>query len=197
MESCSKTAKRFTRPSSPRISIRKQLFSSSSSTRHSTPEFRSSISNTIRVEGTSLKMNLALDGLPDFTAFPGTPGPQHGATMHICPSIDYVERAWDDAKYGRPSQNPLLEMTCPTIYDPELAPSGQAHHGHLPAVRALHPARRNLGRPARTLRRSRARSDLRIRAQHSPDRARTSGARARSISSGVSASPAATSSTAR
>jgi phytoene dehydrogenase-like protein len=78
-----------------------------------------------RVEGTSLKMNLALDALPDFKAFPGAPGPQHGATMHICPSIDYVERAWDDAKYGRPSQNPLLEMTCPTIYDPSLAPAGK------------------------------------------------------------------------
>src|ERR1019366_1682175 len=88
------------------------------------PEFRKSIEH-FRVEGTSLKMNLALDGLPDFLALPGTPGTQHGATMHICPSIDYVERAWDDAKYGRPSHNPLIEMTCPTIYDPALAPFGK------------------------------------------------------------------------
>jgi phytoene dehydrogenase-like protein len=88
------------------------------------PGFRASIEH-FRVEGTSLKMNLALDGLPDFTALPGTPGPQHGATMHLCPSIEYVERAWDDAKYGRPSQNPLIEMTCPTVYDPELAPRGK------------------------------------------------------------------------
>ncbi|MGD1068878.1 MAG: NAD(P)/FAD-dependent oxidoreductase [Bryobacteraceae bacterium] len=85
-------------------------------------DFRAAVEH-YRVEGTSLKMNLALDGLPDFTAFPGTAGPQHGATMHICPSIDYVERAWDDAKYGRPSQNPLIEMTCPTVYDPALAPA--------------------------------------------------------------------------
>jgi phytoene dehydrogenase-like protein len=91
---------------------------------HLETEFRTSIEQ-FRVEGTSLKMNLALDGLPDFLALPGTPGPQHGATMHICPSIDYVERAWDDAKYGRPSQNPLIEMTCPTIYDPDLAPPGK------------------------------------------------------------------------
>ena len=91
---------------------------------HLDPEFRNSIEH-FRVEGTSLKMNLALDGLPDFTAYPGAPGPQHGATMHICPSIDYVELAWDDAKYGRPSQNPLLEMTCPTVYDPALAPAGK------------------------------------------------------------------------
>ena len=78
-----------------------------------------------RIEGTSLKMNLALRGLPDFKALPG-PGPQHGATMHICPSVEYIERAWDDAKYGRPSQWPLIEMTIPTMYDTSLAPEG--HH---------------------------------------------------------------------
>jgi phytoene dehydrogenase-like protein len=78
-----------------------------------------------RIEGTSLKINLALDGLPEFRALPGAPGPQHRATMHICPSMDYVERAWDDAKYGRPSERPLLEMTIPTQYDPTLAPPGK------------------------------------------------------------------------
>jgi phytoene dehydrogenase-like protein len=78
-----------------------------------------------RSEGTSLKINLALSGLPDFKALPGTPGPHHGATMHICPSIEYVERAWDDAKYGRPSKSPMLEMTIPTMYDPSLAPAGK------------------------------------------------------------------------
>jgi phytoene dehydrogenase-like protein len=88
------------------------------------PEFRESI-RRFRTEGTSLKINLALAGLPDFRALPGA-GPQHRATMHICPSIDYVERAWDDAKYGRPSDRPLLEMTIPTMYDQSLAPPG--HH---------------------------------------------------------------------
>ncbi len=78
-----------------------------------------------RVEGTSLKMNLALRGVPSFTALPG-PGPQHGATMHICPSVEYIEHAWDDAKYGRPSRSPLIEMTMPTMYDKSLAPEG--HH---------------------------------------------------------------------
>jgi phytoene dehydrogenase-like protein len=78
-----------------------------------------------RSEGTSCKMNLALSGLPNFRALPGAPGPQHRATMHICPSMDYVERAWDDAKYGRPSQSPLLELTIPTMYDPSLAPEGK------------------------------------------------------------------------
>jgi len=78
-----------------------------------------------RCEGTSCKINLALNGLPDFTCLAGTPGPQHRATMHLCPDIDYVERAWDDAKYGRPSQSPLLEMTVPSLYDPSLAPAGK------------------------------------------------------------------------
>ena len=86
-------------------------------------EFLESIKR-FRIEGTSLKMNLALTGLPDFRALPGA-GPQHRATMHICPSIEYVERAWDDAKYGRPSARPLLELTIPTMYDPSLAPPGR------------------------------------------------------------------------
>ena len=88
------------------------------------PEFVGAI-RRFRSEGTSLKINLALDGLPDFRALPGTPGPQHRATMHICPSVEYVERAWDDAKYGRPSERPMLELTIPTMYDPSLAPEGK------------------------------------------------------------------------
>ncbi len=83
-----------------------------------------------RSEGTSCKINLAIDGLPNFRALPDDStsqngGPQHRATMHICPSLEYVERAWDDAKYGHPSQSPLLELTVPTMYDSTLAPEGK------------------------------------------------------------------------
>jgi phytoene dehydrogenase-like protein len=92
------------------------------------PEFVDGI-RKFRIEGTSLKMNLALNGLPEFLVLPGdppgAPGPQHRATMHLCPSVEYIERAWDDAKYGRPSQSPLIEMTIPTMYDPSLAPEGR------------------------------------------------------------------------
>jgi phytoene dehydrogenase-like protein len=88
------------------------------------PDFLNAIRN-YRSEGTSCKINLALSGLPNFTALPGDNGPQHRATMHICPSMEYVERAWDDAKYGRPSQSPLLELTVPTMYDASLAPPGK------------------------------------------------------------------------
>jgi phytoene dehydrogenase-like protein len=91
-------------------------------------EFVRAIRN-FRIEGTNCKINLALNGLPEFTAYPGGapsgPGPHHKATMHICLSIDYVERAWDDAKYGRASQRPLLELTIPTMYDASLAPPGK------------------------------------------------------------------------
>lgn len=90
---------------------------------HLSDEFREAIRN-FRSEGTSLKMNLALDGLPDFRMLPGA-GPQHRATIHICPGMEYLERAWDDAKYGRPSEGPLIEMTIPTTYDPTLAPPGR------------------------------------------------------------------------
>ncbi|MBL8173519.1 MAG: NAD(P)/FAD-dependent oxidoreductase, partial [Bryobacterales bacterium] len=92
--------------------------------RHLPGEFVQQI-RRFRSEGTSCKINLALNGLPEFRMLPGSPGPQHRATMHICPSIEYVERAWDDAKYGKPSERPLLEMTVPTTYDPSLAPEGK------------------------------------------------------------------------
>ncbi|MDA2928922.1 NAD(P)/FAD-dependent oxidoreductase [Acidobacteria bacterium AH-259-O06] len=80
----------------------------------------------IRMKGSSMKINLALDGLPNFKAVPGSDlMPHHKATIHICPHLDYIERAWDDAKYGQPSQYPLLELTIPTTYDDSLAPPGK------------------------------------------------------------------------
>lgn len=73
----------------------------------------------------SAKVNLALAELPDFTAMPGTElGPQHPEFI-ICPSLSYLERAWDDAKYGRMSAEPMLDCTIPTTKDPTLAPEGR------------------------------------------------------------------------
>jgi phytoene dehydrogenase-like protein len=81
----------------------------------------------ISYESASLKINVALAELPSFLACPGTtPGPQHRGTIHICPDLDYIERAYDDAKYGRPSQRPVLECTIPSVVDPTVAPPG--HH---------------------------------------------------------------------
>ncbi len=74
----------------------------------------------------SLKINVALSELPDFKAWPGRePGPQHRGTIHICPTFDYLERAYDDAKYGRPSESPILECTIPSVVDPTVAPPGR------------------------------------------------------------------------
>jgi phytoene dehydrogenase-like protein len=79
-----------------------------------------------RSEGSSFKLNLALGELPSYTALPGSElGPQHKGTTHICQSLDALERAWDEAKYGVPSTEPLLEITIPTAYDSSLAPPGK------------------------------------------------------------------------
>ncbi|HEX6207094.1 MAG TPA: NAD(P)/FAD-dependent oxidoreductase [Actinomycetota bacterium] len=78
-----------------------------------------------RTRGASAKVNLALSELPDFTAMPGTElGPQHPEFI-ICPSIPYLERAWDDAKYGRWSSEPMLDCVIPSTKDPTLAPEGK------------------------------------------------------------------------
>jgi phytoene dehydrogenase-like protein len=74
----------------------------------------------------SVKINVALAELPNFRALPGTEaGPQHRGTIHICPDQDYIERAFDDAKYGRPSAEPVLECTIPSAVDSTVAPPGR------------------------------------------------------------------------
>ena len=79
-----------------------------------------------RYDSASLKINIALSELPNFTALPGTQaGPQHRGTVHLCPDQDFIERAYDDAKYGRPSKDPILECTIPSSVDPTVAPPGK------------------------------------------------------------------------
>jgi phytoene dehydrogenase-like protein len=74
----------------------------------------------------SLKINVALSELPNFTAVPGAQaGPQHRGTIHISPDMDYIERAYDDAKYGKPAESPILECTIPSVIDKTVAPEGQ------------------------------------------------------------------------
>jgi phytoene dehydrogenase-like protein len=89
------------------------------------PSFAEAVSR-INYDSASLKINVALSEVPVFTACPGPqPGPQHRGTIHICPDQDYIERAYDDAKYGRPSAQPILECTIPSVVDPSVAPPGQ------------------------------------------------------------------------
>jgi phytoene dehydrogenase-like protein len=74
----------------------------------------------------SLKINVALSDVPNFKALPGNQaGPQHRGTVHICPSMEYIEKAYDDAKYGRPSESPVLECTMASAVDPTVAPPGK------------------------------------------------------------------------
>lgn len=93
------------------------------------PEDFVSAVKAIDYSSASLKINVALSELPNFTAYPtapdGRPGPQHMGTIHISPDLDYIERAFDDAKYGRPSQAPVLECTIASSLDNTLAPPGQ------------------------------------------------------------------------
>jgi phytoene dehydrogenase-like protein len=80
----------------------------------------------IRMRSGVIKLNAALNQLPDFTALPGKePGPQHRGTIHIAPTMEYMERAFDDAKHGRPSESPVIEMCIPSVSDPTLAPAGK------------------------------------------------------------------------
>lgn len=72
----------------------------------------------------SCKINLALSEAPDFSCLPGGVGPQHRGTIHICPTRGYIEKAYDRAKYGYISDEPLIEATMPTSLDDSLAPKG-------------------------------------------------------------------------
>jgi phytoene dehydrogenase-like protein len=79
----------------------------------------------INYDSASVKINLALSQLPDFSACPGVqPGPQHRGTIHICPDMNYMERAFADSIAGRPSKDPILECTIPSVIDDTLAPPG-------------------------------------------------------------------------
>jgi phytoene dehydrogenase-like protein len=77
-----------------------------------------------KFRGSSGKVNLALDALPNFKAMPG-PGPHLRGAVSISPSVDYMERAYDDAKYGRFSRRPYIDMVIPTLTDPSVAPPGK------------------------------------------------------------------------
>lgn len=86
-----------------------------------TPDFITKIRN-YRSQGTVAKVNFALSGLPPLA---GSQGPESLAgRIHIGPEIDYLERAFDHAKYGELSSDPWLDVRIPSILDPQLAPAG-------------------------------------------------------------------------
>src|SRR5688572_5678892 len=77
-----------------------------------------------KFRGSSGKVNLALDALPDFTSLPG-PGPHLRGAVSISPSVEYMERAYDAAKYGQYSRRPYIDIVIPSLTDPSVAPPGK------------------------------------------------------------------------
>jgi phytoene dehydrogenase-like protein len=89
------------------------------------PEFVQAVRN-LRYRGAWAKVNLALGALPTFSALRDGGGETSlRGTISISPSLDYLERAYDDAKYGRVSARPHLEIRIPSLADPTLAPAGK------------------------------------------------------------------------
>jgi phytoene dehydrogenase-like protein len=77
-----------------------------------------------KFRGSSGKVNMALDGLPDFKCLRG-PGAHLRGAISISPSVDYMEKAYDDAKYGNFSRRPYIDMVIPSLTDPSVAPPGK------------------------------------------------------------------------
>jgi phytoene dehydrogenase-like protein len=87
------------------------------------PDFMDGV-RRYKFRGSSGKVNLALSGLPNFTCRPG-PGPHLRGAISISPGVDYMERAYDDAKYGRFSRRPYIDIVIPSLTDTSLAPPGK------------------------------------------------------------------------
>jgi phytoene dehydrogenase-like protein len=90
---------------------------------HLSPDFVTKLQH-YRTPGTVAKVNLALSTLPKFTGVNGDVSLLQGRIL-IAPEIDYLERAFDESKYGNFSRQPYLEATIPSLTDPTLAPAGK------------------------------------------------------------------------
>ncbi|MCZ6508170.1 MAG: NAD(P)/FAD-dependent oxidoreductase, partial [Acidobacteria bacterium] len=90
---------------------------------HLDPEFAGQVKR-FKLRGSSGKVNLALDGLPEFSCLPGK-GIHLRGDITIAPSVDYLEQAYDDAKYGRFSRRPFMDIVIPSLTDPSVAPPGK------------------------------------------------------------------------
>lgn len=91
--------------------------------KHLEPDFAKQVKR-FKMRGSSGKVNLALDALPEFACLPGEGRQLHG-DITIAPSIEYLERAYDDAKYGAFSRKPFMDVVIPSLTDPTVAPPGK------------------------------------------------------------------------
>jgi phytoene dehydrogenase-like protein len=101
----------------------KQTFLKMVDAKHLDAEFTKQVGD-FKIRGSSAKVNLALDALPNFTSMPGE-GPHLGGAISISPSFDYIERAYDDAKFGDYSRRPYMDIILPSMLDPSMAPPGK------------------------------------------------------------------------
>ena len=101
----------------------KRTFLKMVDSQHLDAEFLRQVNN-FKIRGSSAKVNLALDALPNFTSWPGE-GPHLAGAISISPSLDYIEQAYDDAKYGDFSRRPYMDIILPSMLDPGMAPPGK------------------------------------------------------------------------
>ena len=94
------------------------------SAKHLPEPFQRSV-RSLRMNAGYLKLHCATTGLPDWRALPGD-GPQHGANVRICESLDAIDRAWGQARAGEMPTEPILGIVCPSVYDRSVVPAG--HH---------------------------------------------------------------------
>ena len=146
---------RRSEPDVPEVHRRERICPASSSTTCGAYKFR----------GSSGKVNLALDALPDFTCLPGA-GPHLRGAISISPGVDYMERAYDEAKYGEFSRRPYIDMVIPTLTDPSVAPPGKHVMSCFVQYAPYKLKTRHVGRAARGVRRHGHRHDRRVRAEH-------------------------------
>ncbi len=118
-----------------------------------------------RFRGSSGKVNLALDALPDFRCLPG-PGAHLRGAISVSPSIDYMERAYDQAKYGEFSRRPYIDTGDSHAHRSVGGAARKARPLVFRPVRTVHPRRRHLGRATRGVWRRRRRHPRRVCAEH-------------------------------
>ncbi|MEW6731459.1 MAG: NAD(P)/FAD-dependent oxidoreductase [Acidobacteriota bacterium] len=102
----------------------KRTFTQLVETHHLPDEFVHDVKR-FRISSPACKVNLALDGLPEFTSLPKGKEALLRGSIEIAPSVDYLERAYDDAKYGGWSRKPFMDALIPSLLDPGMAPPGK------------------------------------------------------------------------
>ncbi|MGE3508045.1 MAG: phytoene desaturase family protein [Vicinamibacterales bacterium] len=92
---------------------------------HLPPAFAAAV-RRIDYSSGSCKINVTLSAVPRFSCVRGAEaGPHHHGTIHLCPDRETIERAFDPARRGYPSEVPIIEATLPSVLDPSLAPPGR------------------------------------------------------------------------